>query len=155
MPKTKKDIKRITISFKIVKIQTIKFEVLQDIEESNISKLFKSDKLGISINSNINVSNEDSKISIDITSSLYLKEDNSILVTHTGKTVFHVRNLKDLKVKEPEAYNFPQDFLNHIYGLSVTHARALLAMEISPTNYRDKFILPIIDVSKLATSLAN
>lgn len=65
--------------------------------------------------------------------------------------VFGVKNMKKFELKsrakEP-TYNFPEDFMNSLIGVSISHSRAFLAKNTSGTKL-EKFILPMMRVSDL------
>lgn len=71
------------------------------------------------------------------------------MVEHIGRTGFYVMGLQDRFRDEDKTFDLPDLFLAQVLGISYTHARALLNVEISPTVYRDKYFLPVIDPMKL------
>lgn len=140
--------KEIKIGYKISKIHTIGFAI-KDIKEEELEPLFNDSLATINVGSNINFDAKVSSIVIDIKSSLAKKGGKNDLVSHTGRTVFFIRDLDSYFNSEDGSYNLPQNFLLQLLGISFSHSRALLATELQSTVYRDKFILPVIDPSLL------
>jgi hypothetical protein len=66
---------------------------------------------------------------------------------------FEVNNMKKFQNKhegkEP-TYDFPEDFMNSLIGVSISHSRAFLAKNTSGTKL-EKFILPMIYVPDLVS----
>lgn len=139
----------IQFEYKINKIQTVKF-FFEEVDESILDQLFESNsELGISINSNLVVSKEDSTIAIDIHTHLVRKVDSTILVEHIGRTKYQVVGLDSVHETETDLYNIPDGFIILISSIAYTHSRALLTVELSSTCYRDKYFLPIINPSEV------
>jgi len=136
------------IEYKVSRISSIKF-FHEQIEQRELDKLFKAKEKGLAINLNIGSKTElsTSTMTIDITTKLSRQSDNQVLVEHTGRTAFEVKGLKNIYDKEKERINFPDGLLIQIYSIAYTHARALLAVELSPTVYKDKYFLPVVDPS--------
>jgi hypothetical protein len=88
-------------------------------------------------------------VKVDIYSRLFAKESDLTLISHVGRTAFDVIGLKGALNEEDQSLDLPTEFLVQILSISFTHARAMLNVEISPTVYRDKFFLPVIDPTKL------
>lgn len=145
----KKEPKPINLGYRITKIQTTKF-AFEDILESKLNSLLADpDALGLNINVGININKDDSLVTIDVETILTDVDSKINLVTHSARTVFFIENLKNTYNKETNAFDLPNELLAQIYGISYTHARALLSMEISPTVYREKYFLPIINPMNL------
>lgn len=141
----KKESKQIKLGYRITKIQTTKF-AFEDILEGKLNDLLANiDGLGLNINVGIRINQEESLVTIDVETVLIDVSAKINLVTHSARTVFFVENLKSTYNKETNAFDLPNELLVQIYGISYTHARALLSMEISPTVYRDKYFLPVIN----------
>ena len=143
---------QIEISYRIIKIHTTKF-TCEDSSEERIDVLFNNmDGLGLNIEATLNVDNEKSIITIDIGTELIDKENGMALVEHSGRTSYHLQGLNKFYNKDKNAYDLPDDLALQFYSFAYTHARALLAAEISPTVYKDKYILPVIDPSNFIKS---
>jgi len=141
------------IGYRIGKIHSIKFS-FSDISDKQISTLFTSkDSLGVNIGVAMSIKNEDSSIVFDISSQLIDKLNESILVEHVGRTVYFIRGLEDVYSSEQDAYDLPSEFLLQLLSIAYTHSRALLASEISPTCYHEKYFLPVIDPRDLLEML--
>jgi hypothetical protein len=141
--------KKNQIGYRILKIHTIKFS-FEDINEDHLLSLLKDPNgLGIDLNISLNIKKENSTITVDISSQLYNNKDRSLLVDHVGRTIFHVNFLESTYNKAKDAFDLPDNLVIHLYTISYTHARALLATEASPTIYKDRYFLPIIDPSQL------
>lgn len=140
---------QIELGYRIIKIHTTKF-IFEDSGEEIIVELFnKMDGLGLNIKSSLNIEKEKSIITIDIGTKLIDKLNGKTLVEHSGRTSYHLLGLDKIYNKDKDAYDLPDDLALQFYSIAYTHARALLAAEISPTVYKDKYFLPVIDPSHL------
>jgi len=145
----KKDKVEIELEYRIVKIQTTKFSFLE-IDEENANKLFESeDLLSVNLGVSINIDNEKSTLSIDINTVLFDKNSNKTIVEHTGKTTFELRGLTEIYNKESDSFDIPDGLIVQLYAISYSHARALLATELNPTIFKEKFFLPVIDPTNI------
>jgi len=136
------------IGYRIIKIHTTEF-FFEDLSEQEINELVEhSDSLAININNTVNIDAAKSVVAIDVTSKLLKKEDETVLIRHGGRTVFHIKNLHEAYDEEQQAYDIPSGLLVQLHSLAYSHARALAATEVSPTPYKDKFFLPVVDPSK-------
>jgi hypothetical protein len=104
--------------------------------------------LEIGLNIGILISEDESTISVDVSSNLKNLKDDIVLVNHMARTIFKIRGLPETKDSEEGFFNLPDGFIVQLYSIAYSHARALLAVELSPTVYKDKFILPIVDPTK-------
>lgn len=151
--KADKKVEEIRIGYRIAKIHTIKFG-FKDIPPERVLELFGApDALGVNINVGVQVDRDKSNITIDVSSDLMDNTDNSVLINHTGRTVFFIQGLEQTFNVEKNAFDLPDPLLVQIYGIAYTHARALLATEISPTCYHERYFLPVIDPSKLVQQI--
>lgn len=133
------------IGYRIVKINTTKFS-FEEINEEALDQLFKArEALEISLNIKFDIDKDKSIIALDVSTELIQKKKGTILVSHVGRTSFLINNLEVVYDKEQGTYVFPHDILVQLYSIAYTHARALLATEISPTIYKDKYFLPVIN----------
>lgn len=141
------------IGYRIGKIHSTKFS-FEDITDDRVEELFQSlDFLGVNISVAMTIKKEDASVVIDINSAL---EDNKLketLITHTGRTLYYLKGLEETYVPEKESFNLPSDLLLQLLSIAYTHARALLATEVSPTCYHEKYFLPIIDPRNLLDML--
>ena len=145
--------KELQIGYRITKIHSIKFG-FKDISNEEVQVLFDSeDALNVNISVAVNINKEKSNITIDVSSDLIDNRDGSILINHTGRTIFYIQGLENAFNKETNTFNLPNSLLIQINGIAYTHSRALLATEISPTCYHEKYFLPVIDPSQLITNL--
>jgi len=141
--------KQLQLGFKIVKIQTTKFS-FTDIEENKLVELINDPNgLGININIALNIDSEKSTIAMDVQTDLFNNESKQSLVEHIGRTVYFVDGLEKTYNKEANAYDLPDVLLIQLYSIAYTHSRAMLSNEISPTCYRDKYFLPVINPAAL------
>jgi len=143
----------INFSYRATDILTTKF-VYNQIDDSALDNLFNNLKdIGFSISTTSNVDIENSKLIIDITTILKDKSNNEMLVEHTARTIYVIENLKEGINSNNEEVDLPTVLLQQMYGIAFSHARALLAVEISPTNFKGKYVLPIIDPALLIKDL--
>jgi len=137
------------ISYRISKIQTIKFE-FEDHDEKEVDRLLTTEGLlGVTFNVGIEFSPETKNVRVDIYSRLFVRDSDLTLISHVGRTAFDVVGLENAFNENEQALDLPTNFLVQILSMSYTHARALLNIELSPTVYRDKYFLPIVDPTKL------
>ena len=144
----------IKLGYRILKIQTTKFE-FKDIDDAELDSLFKNNGVGLNINVERTTDSEKSTITIDIRSRFFKKEGEIILVEHFCRTSYFIEGLRDVYDKKSDTFEFPKNFMIQLHGIAYTHARALLATEISSTCYRDKYFLPIIDSTILVDLSVN
>lgn len=138
----------VNLEYKIVRVHTVRFSCM-DVSEDYAEKLFgQQNALSFGIQIAISINKEESTLTMDVNSILKDKLTGQQLVEHTGRTSFLVRNLEQVYNPQTDTYDIPNDLLTQFYGLAYTHARALLAVEVSPTIYRDKYLLPVLDPSQ-------
>lgn len=137
--------KNISLSYKISKIHTLKFS-FKEIDDDSVEHLFNNPKaLSLHTNIAINIDKEKGTIAFDINSNLSDKEKEEVLVEHSGRTTFHFKGLNDIYNEKEDIFDIPDGILVQLFSLSYSHARALLAMEVSPTTFKDHYLLPVID----------
>jgi hypothetical protein len=140
--------KNTKIGYRIIKIHTTEF-FFKDLSEQEVDQLVRNTgSLAIIINNAVKIDAKNSVILIDVSSRLRRNDDKTDLIRHTGRTAFHIKNLQEAFDKEKQAYEIPKGLLIQLHSLAYTHARALAASEVSPTPYKDKFFLPVVDPSK-------
>lgn len=66
--------------------------------------------------------------------------------------MFHIQGLDKVYNKEADSYELPNGLTVQLYSHAYTHARALLASELSATSFRDKYFLPILNPSQFIRS---
>lgn len=143
--KTKKD----NLGYRISQIHTLKFS-FKDIELDRLNQLFEEqNNLALNTKTSLNIDKEKSIITIDINTNLFDKNNDEILVEHSGRTVYQVKGLEAVYNAQENNFDIPDGFIVQLFSIAYSHARALLATEISPTIYKDKYILPVIDPSSL------
>jgi|SRR5690554_1047308 len=153
--KQPKRTEKVNIGYRIGRIHSIQFS-FSDISDDKINSLFASnDLLGVNIGVAMSIKNEDSSIVIDISSQLIDKTEESTLVEHVGRTVYFIRGLQEVYSSDQDAFDLPSEFLLQLLSIAYTHSRALLASEISPTCYHEKYFLPVIDPRDLIDMLNN
>jgi len=131
------------IGYKINRIVTTEFAFK---ELNNIDSLFSdNDRLKIDLNVHFNIHEEKNIIVFEIETNLLDTKNNIEIIKHKGKTEFEINNLKNTYLPEEDAYDLPDDLIIQLYSISYTHTRALLSNELSPTIYKNKYFLPIID----------
>lgn len=134
-----------TLGYKIVKIQTTKFE-FKEINEDEIQVIFFDNKsLRVDMSVQIEVSKENSTVTFHIETTVVKINTEDSLIKHTGITRFKTAGMEAYFNQDDNSYDFPPEFLVQLHTLAHSHARALLAVELSSTVYRDQFYLPIID----------
>lgn len=139
------------IAYRVKQIQTLKFS-FEEVNPEILPKIFveESTGLNISIDTSIRINREESLVSISMATKLtHPSFKKKTLIYHFGRTSFEVQNLTAFFDEEKDDYSFPNEFMIQILGLSYTHCRALIAIEIGPTIYKDYFMLPVIDPSEL------
>ncbi len=144
-----KEKEKAEIGYRIVKIHTSMFSY-QEVEDENIETLFNGqDMLVINMNITLNIDKEKSSITIDIATELIEKSNEKVLIKHSGRTIYQVKGLEGVHDVENDQYDIPDELLIQLYSIAYSHSRALLATEISPTIYKDKYFLPVINPSEL------
>jgi hypothetical protein len=127
--------KQLEISYKIIKIHSLKFN-FEDYNEDIIEELFNTkDALGLDINTSLKIDKETSVITIDIATKLVNNKEDKTIISHTGRTTYHIKGLDKVYNKKTDSFDLPDDLTIQLYSLSYSHARALLSTELSPTNY--------------------
>jgi hypothetical protein len=145
----------IKFNYRVSKISTSYFNAFE-LPENELTKLFDEPGLiGLQVNTAINISTDAKSIAIDIESELSKKVNKELLIAHKGRTIFSVDNLQDFFKPESNSFNLPSNVLVQLFSLAYTHARALIAIEISPTVYKDKFFLPIVDPNIMIKAFLN
>ncbi|WP_367913092.1 hypothetical protein [Leadbetterella sp. DM7] len=130
--------------YRVVKIHTVKFS-FSDIDEAYVDSLLIDSKLNGELNVQVNVDREKSTMSFDITSHITDTQKNELLVQHVARTVYEVKGIDQVYTVENDSYNIPDNLIIQLYAIAFSHARALLATELSPTVFKDKYFLPVID----------
>lgn len=139
---------QVEFGYRIIKIHTTKF-TFEDIREEEIDQLFnRTDRLNVTVKTSLNIDTEKSVITIDFVTELIDIENQITLINHSGRTSYLFQGLEKIYNKEKNAYDIPDDIVTQIFGIAYTHARALLATEISPTAYKDKYFLPVVDPTR-------
>jgi len=135
------------IGYRISRIHSLKFS-FKDIEIDRLNQIFETQNtLAINTSTSLNIDKEKSTIIIDINTQLIDSEKDDVLVEHSGRTVYIVKGLDGVYNKDEDNFNLPDGLVIQLFSIAYSHARALLATEISPTIYKDKYILPVIDPS--------
>jgi hypothetical protein len=141
--------KEIKIGYRVETIQTVKFS-FEDISEEELNKLMSDPKgLLIDVNIHTNINKESSTITLDVSTNLFKSNDNTLLVHHTGRTSYYIDGLEKTANTNNTSFDLPNNLLIQLYSIAYTHARALLSVEISPTTYRNKYFLPVINPNSL------
>ncbi len=144
-----KEKEKVEIGYRIVKIHTAMFSY-QEVEDKNIETLFNGQNmLTINMNITLNIDKEKSSITIDVTTELIENANEKVLIEHSGRTIYQVKGLEGVHDVENDQYDIPDELLIQLYSIAYSHSRALLATEISPTMYKDKYFLPVINPSEL------
>lgn len=145
MAEKSKNKTEVQFGYKVAKINTTQFS-FTDMDEEAANLIFENDEqFRTDISVNINFHLEKSEISFEIKTSIQLLSTNEILISHSGKTVYSVDQLEKAYNKKLNQFLLPDALIVQIYGIAFSHTRALLAVELNGTIYRDKFLLPIID----------
>ncbi len=138
--------KQADLSYRIAQIYTLEFS-FKDLDRATLEKFFDTpNSLALGTQTKVDINRKESNITIDIRTKLFEKEKEiNVLVDHTGRTVFNIRGLEQVFNMEENTFELPDAFMAQLFGLAYSHARALLAVEISPTIYKDKYLLPVIN----------
>ncbi|MFK8013288.1 MAG: hypothetical protein AB8B80_14710 [Marinicellaceae bacterium] len=138
--------KEISLSYKIADIKTVRF-TYEEIPVEEVEAVFLNiEQINFTVNMGTNFNLENSTFTLDVKTGLSLKsEPAKLLVEHIARTVYGIKDMDALLTADKESINIPELFLKQLYGISFSHARALLAVELSPTNYKGKYILPVVD----------
>ena len=136
------------LSYKINSILTTNFTCTEK-EESEVDELFEREVVTVNMETMIHFNAAHSIISLDVSTSLQDDSRDEVLVSHNGRTSFDVRELADFAARTAGHYNLPGAFLKQLYELAYAHARALLAVELAPTVYKNKYHLPVVDAEIL------
>jgi hypothetical protein len=115
-------------------------------------------EISYSINDSIPVTEKDLQLSIankvefnekvnEINITPLIKYSNAKLKKEILKieisNVFEIKDMKKFQSKSKKVpFDFPEDFINSLIGVSISHTRALLARNTSGTKL-EKFILPL------------
>lgn len=151
--KQNKKTEKTKIGYRIGKIHSTRFS-FEDISDDRCEDLFKkSESLGVNISVAMTIEKEDSSVVIDIKSELFNNVENQSLITHTGRTLYYLKGLEETYSQEKDSFDLPSNLLLQLLSIAYTHSRALLAKEISPTCYHEKYFLPIIDPRDLIDML--
>ena len=145
---SKVDKNDLIIGYRITKIQSTKFSFV-DTNEEILDELFASKKAAININLTAHIDAFKSTMTIDISSALFNTIDNEMLVEHNGRTSFFIRGLEKTKNETNGGFDLPNELLVQIHGIAYSHARALLASDLSSTCFRDKYFLPVVNPEEL------
>lgn len=144
--------KQINLAYRILQIYTLEFS-FKDLDMATLEHFFNTpNSLALHTNTKLDINKDNSTINIDIKTKLFEKEkENNVFVNHAGRTVFKIKDLEQVFNMEDETYELPDALLGQLFGLSYSHVRALLAMETSPTIYKDKYILPVVNPTTFLT----
>lgn len=143
-----KETKKDNLSYRISQIHSLKFS-FKDIELDRVIRIFEEQNtLALDTNTSLDIDKEKSTVTIDISTNLIDKVEDEVLVEHSGRTVFLINGLDKVYNEDNENFDLPDSLIIQLFSLAYSHARALLATEISPTIYKDKYILPVIDPSQ-------
>lgn len=133
--------------YKVVRINTTRFS-FTDMDEEKANALFESEgRVQMNLSVSINFDSEKSQISFDIKTEVLSLETKKEIVRHAGRTVYAVQNLEKAFDKEKEQFFLPDALMVQLYAIAFSHNRALLAVELNGTVFREKIMLPIIDPS--------
>lgn len=133
------------LGYRVSQIHSLKFS-FKDIEIERLNKLFRTkNALALNTTTSLNIDNEKSTIIIDINTHLVDNQKDDILVEHSGRTVYAVKGLDVVYNKDQNYFDIPDGLIIQLFSIAYSHARALLAIELSPTIYKDKYMLPVID----------
>lgn len=138
------------IAYRVEEIRTTKF-VFTEMETTAIDELFsKEEGSKLDLGARVDIDDKNKRVSFSIHSKIL--KDSQIIIEHIGKTTFLIQGLELMKAEKEGVYDFPDVLLSQLYALSYSHARALLGMEMSRTNFKDKFYLPVIDPMMLVNN---
>lgn len=135
--------------YRIIKINTIRFS-FSDLEEAYVNSLPDGQLKG-ELNVKINFDREKSTISFDIASTI--SDQDEPVIQHVARTVYEVKGIDQLHTAEKDSFNVPDDLIVQLYAISFSHTRALFATELSPTVFKDKYFLPVIDPTDILKAI--
>lgn len=140
-----KKAKKENLGYKVSQIHSLKFS-FKDIEPERLNRIFEAQNaLGLNTSTSLNIDKEKSTITIDINTILIDNQKEDVLVEHSGRTVYVVKGLDIAYNEDDNNFNIPDGLIIQLFSIAYSHTRALLATEISPTIYKDKYILPVVD----------
>jgi hypothetical protein len=85
------------------------------------------------------------ELAFEIISNFIDNRTQHTLVTHTGLTKYNLVNIQNIKNKEDNSLSIPDQLMVMLYAMAHTHARALLAVDLKQTIYKDQLFIPVID----------
>ena len=140
-----KKAKKENLGYRVSQIHSLKFS-FKDIEPERLNRIFEAQNaLALNTNTSLNIDKDKSTITIDINTILIDNQKEDVLVEHSGRTVYVVKGLDTAYNEDGNNFNLPDGLIIQLFSIAYSHTRALLATEISPTIYKDKYILPIVD----------
>lgn len=138
---TKKKTHELIIQFRIKSIDTLKFSYTAIPTENSETTLNESK---LSLNLSVDINKDDSEIIVVINSSLNNSKLENPVLEHACKTVFYLSGMDNFLDQSKKELLLPKDLTTEMVSMAYTHARAVLAVEVSKTMYKDKIMLPII-----------
>lgn len=136
-----KTINKIDIGYRISDIRTIKF-IYSDVDGMNIDEILDDkDRINLTLGVHTEFDIERNTVYFDVM--IDLLYDEVMLINHVARTGFEIRGLEKIMLNAEEI-DFPQALLEQLYGISFSHARALLATETARTAFKGKFYLPVV-----------
>ena len=63
--------------------------------------------------------------------------------------MYKIEGLEQTYVDKKDSFDLPDNLIVQLFSISFTHARALLSIELSPTIYKNRYFLPIIDPTSI------
>ncbi|MBE8715289.1 hypothetical protein [Sphingobacterium hungaricum] len=151
---SKKTRKETKIAYRVIEIKNLKFSVnaednldFDKIDVDGTVKYFMTEML-----------EGRAEFSFDVITTVVSRLTGNKIIEHSGRTRFEVVNLKNSDSKTngvSEDVKIPNQLIASMYGLSHSHARALLAVSLQNTDYQDKFFIPIVDPNLILESENN
>ena len=145
--------KEIELEYKVKSISTSKF-VIADIPREELEVLFDQvGKLEFRLNVKGEINKKESTLSVVMNTFLYRKDNKEdILIEHSADTTFLVKGLTESYIEDKGMFNIPDSFLMATHAIAFSHARALLSVNLSSTNYNGLYNLPILNPADLIGS---
>ena len=131
------------IGYRIADICTVKF-IFESLEVEKMDELLTTSAdihLVLGVQTHFDLANN--SVQFDISTDL--KYHEKVWINHIGRTSFEMNGLPEIEADKQAGYEFPLPLLEQLYGISFSHARALLATETARTNFNGKFYLPVVD----------
>lgn len=138
--------KEIEIEYGVKSIREISYSIVDSVA-------FSEKDLQLSVSTNVEFLVKTNEINITPLIIYSIAKSKKEILKIEVLNVFGVKNMKKFEKKNStnkSFYDFPEDFIDSLVGVSISHSRAFLAKNTSGTKL-EKFILPLLRSSDLKT----